>query len=145
VVVEGDGVPTMKPAIKRLLSALILIVLMSLLSGCYVAPGYSYVRGGGYGGDAYYGSGPAVVYNGYYPYGYGYGYGGYPYGYYGGYYGCCYGPGVIIGGGWYGRGYYGRGYYGRGGYGHGGYGHGGGGGHTASHGSSSGGGHYGGH
>ena len=54
----------MKLAIKRSLTGLILIALMSLLSGCYIAPDYSYVRGNGYGGDAYYGSGPAVVYNG---------------------------------------------------------------------------------
>lgn len=136
----------MKSAIKRSLSGLALIVLMSLLSGCYIAPDYSYVRSNGYAGDAYYGSGPSVVYNGYYPYGYGgYGYP-YGYGYYGGYYGCCYGPGVIVGGGWYGRG----GHYWRGGDWHGGgggwHGRGGwsGGGHGASHGSG-GGGHFGGH
>lgn len=123
----------MKSVIKRLLVGLVLIVLMGALSGCYVAPGYSYVRGNGYGGDAYYGSGPAVVYNGYYPYGY-YPYG---YGYYSGYYGCCYGPGVIVGGGWY-RG--GRYWHGNSGWhGHGGWG----GGHAVSHGS--GGGHFNGH
>lgn len=128
----------MKPVmIKRLLLALALAVFMGALSGCYVAPGYSYVQGGPYGGGAYYGAGPAVVYNGYssyyggyygsyYPYGYGYG---------GGYYGCCYG------GGWYG---YGGRYYWRG-RGYGGW-RGGGwsGGRAASHGSS-GGGHYHGH
>lgn len=70
---------------KRLFAGLVLGGLISLLAGCYVAPGYSYVQSNGYAGDAYYGSGPAVVYD--YPYGY-------PYGYYGGawgYYGCCYG------------------------------------------------------
>ena len=115
----------MNISIKRVLAGLSLGGLISLLSGCYVAPGYSYVQGNGYAGDAYYGSGPAVVYD--YPYGY------YPYGYYGGvwgYYGCCYG-------GWYGRGRYwhggGHGGYYRGG-GHGGYsGHGGHGG-SGSHG-----------
>jgi hypothetical protein len=123
----------MKHSIKRLLAALTLATLMALLSGCYVAPGYSYVQGNGAAGDVYYGTGPAVVYNGYYP-NYGY-YGGYWGGYYG--YGCCW-----RGGGWYGRGGYGRGnpgWHGRGGWsgGHGGW-HGGGG-HAG------GGGHYGGH
>jgi hypothetical protein len=130
----------MKFAIKRVLAGVVLAGLMGLLSGCYVAPGYSYVQSNGYAGDAYYGSAPTVVYGGGYPY---YGYYGYPYGYYG--YGCCYGPGVIVGGGWYGGHYYRGGYY-RGGYrggysggyhgGHGGYGGGHGGG---SHGSSGGG------
>ncbi|GLQ46605.1 hypothetical protein GCM10007862_16560 [Dyella lipolytica] len=126
----------MKYTIKRLLTGLVLAVLMGALSGCYVAPGYSYVQGNGSAGDVYYGSGPAVVYNGYYPYGYGY----YPYGYYG-YYGCCYAPGVFVGGGWYGGRYW-RGNPGwRGGsgwHGHGGWS----GGHGASHGS---GGHFSGH
>ena len=74
----------MKIHLKSVLAGLVLASLTSLLSGCYVAPDYSYVRSNGYAGDAYYGSGPAVVYD--YPYGY-------PYGYYGGawgYYGCCY-------------------------------------------------------
>jgi hypothetical protein len=121
--------------LKHLLFALALVVFTGALSGCYVAPGYSYVQGNGYGGDVYYGSAPATVYSGYYPY-----YGYYPYGYgYGyGWGGCCYGP-VFVGGWWGGR-YYGRGYYGRGGW------HGGGGwyGHAASHGYWSGG-HYSGH
>lgn len=84
----------MNISVKRMLAGALLAGLMSLLSGCYVAPGYSYVQSSGYAGDAYYGSGPAVVYD--YPY---YGYYGYPYGYYGGvgYYGY---------GGWYGRGRY---------------------------------------
>ena len=98
---------------KHLLAGIALVAVTSVLSGCYVAPDYSYVRGNGYGGDAYYGSGPAVVYNGYYAPGlYGYGYGGYGYGLYG----CCYAPGIY--GYWYG----GRYYRGRGGYYHGGYG-----------------------
>lgn len=108
--------------LKRVLAGLTLVGLISLLSGCYVAPGYSYVQSNGYAGDAYYGSGPAVVYD--YPYyGYPYGYGYYPYGYYGGIY------------------YYGgRGrYWGHGDHGHdwhGGGGHGWhGGGHVSGHGS----------
>ncbi|GLQ87571.1 hypothetical protein [Dyella flagellata] len=83
----------MNISIKHALAGVTLAGLISLLSGCYVAPDYSYVRSSGYAGDVYYGSGPAVVYD--YPYGY-------PYGYYGGawgYYGCCYG-------GWYGRGHW---------------------------------------
>lgn len=82
---------------KRPLAFLALSIAVAALSGCYYDPGYSYVRGAGYGGDAYYGSGttyyPApAYYDGYYP------------GYYGGYYGCCYAPGVSIGisGRWYG-------------------------------------------
>ncbi|RUL69588.1 hypothetical protein [Dyella choica] len=109
----------MNKSVKRVLACLTVAGLISLLSGCYVAPGYSYVQSNGYAGDAYYGSGPAVVYD--YPYGY-------PYGYYGGawgYYGCCYG-------GWYGRGYW-----------HGGHDwHHGGGGGWHGHGSGGGGGHW---
>jgi hypothetical protein len=118
--------------IKHLFAALALVVFTGALSGCYIAPGYSYVQGNGYAGDVYYGSTPAAgyyssyPYYGYYPYGYGYGYG---YGW-----GCCYGP-VIVGGGWGGR-YYGRGYYGHGYYGGG---HGGWSGHGGSYGHSSGG------
>jgi uncharacterized membrane protein YgcG len=117
----------MKSAIKRVLAVLVLVGITGLLSGCYIAPGYSYVQSNGYVGDAYYGTAPAVAYG--YPYYYGY-----PYGYYG-YYGCCYGPGVVVGGYWYG----GRYYRGRGGWsgGRGGWS----GGHAASHGSSGGGGH----
>lgn len=93
---------------KRLLCGIVLVVLAGLLSGCYYDPGYSYVRGNGYVGPAYYGY---TYDNGYYVaptwydgwYGnYGYGYGGY------GYYGCCYARH-----GWY-RG--GRGYRYRGGH-----------------------------
>lgn len=73
----------MNISLKRVLAGLTLGGLISLLSGCYVAPGYGYVQGNGYAGDAYYGAGPAVVYD--YPY-YGYPYGYYPYGYYGGVY-----------------------------------------------------------
>ena len=98
---------------KRQLACLGLMIAATALSGCYYDPGYTYVRGSGYGGDAYYGSTyyAAPYYDGYYP----------------GYYGCCYAPGVSIGvsGRWYGgsryrgyrhgryddhRGYRGRGY-----------------------------------
>ncbi|HUB90741.1 MAG TPA: hypothetical protein VMA74_13540 [Dyella sp.] len=125
----------MNISVKRVLAGLVLAGVTGLLSSCYVAPGYSYVRGTGYAGDAYYGTAPSVVYGD--PYGYGY-YGG-PYGYYGGWgyygYGCCYG-------GWYGRGrYWGHGDHdwhgGRGGW-HGG-GHGGW--HGGGHGSGGHGGH----
>lgn len=76
---------------KRLLASLVLIVAAATLSGCYYDPGYSYVRGSGYSGDAYYGDGGNAYYAapGYYP--------GYYDGYYGGYYGCCYAPGVSVG------------------------------------------------
>jgi hypothetical protein len=72
---------------KRLLASLVLIVAAAALSGCYYDPGYSYVRGSGYSGDAYYGDGGNAYYvaPGYYD------------GYYGGYYGCCYAPGVSVG------------------------------------------------
>jgi hypothetical protein len=72
---------------KRLLASLVLIVAAATLSGCYYDPGYSYVRGSGYSGDAYYGDGGNAYYvaPGYYD------------GYYGGYYGCCYAPGVSVG------------------------------------------------
>lgn len=117
---------------KRLLSGIVLVVLAGLLSGCYYDPGYSYVRGNGYAGPAYYGY---TYDNGYYVaptwydgwYGnYGYGYGGY------GYYGCCY----VRHGGYRGGGYrYHGGHAPRGGW------HGSGG----SHGGHDGGGHRGGH
>ncbi len=106
---------------KRQLACLMLAVAAAALSGCYYDPGYSYVRGSGYGGDAYYGSGSTYYaapgyYGGYYPY------------YYPSYYGGYYAPGVSVGisGRWYGgsryrdyrhyrdfhdRGYHGRGYY----------------------------------
>jgi hypothetical protein len=113
--------------IKRLLAAFALVVATGALSGCYIAPGYSYVQGNGSAGDVYYGSASAGYYGyypsyGYYPYDYGYGWG------------CCYGPAIV--GGWWGGGYYGRGYYGRGYYrgGRGGWS-----GHAASHGYSGGG------
>lgn len=92
---------------KRLLASVALIAAVAALSGCYYDPGYSYVRGGGYRGDAYYGDGGNAYYvpPGYYD------------SYYGsGYYGCCYAPGVSID-------YYSGPryrYYGGGGY-HGGY------------------------
>jgi hypothetical protein len=76
---------------KKMLAAAALAALTSLLGGCYVEPGYSYVRGGS-GGDAYYGRSTAVYDDGYYAPAYGgYGYYGYP-------------SGVSIGvsSGWYG-------------------------------------------
>lgn len=82
---------------KRVLSGLILIAAAATLSGCYYDPGYSYVRGSGHAGDAYYGDGGgaryvAPAYDGYYDRGY------YGNGYYGGgNYGCCYAPGVSVG------------------------------------------------
>jgi hypothetical protein len=87
---------------KRILASFILIAVAVSLSGCYYDPGYSYVRGSAYRGDAYYGQGATTYYaapgyyDGYYP-------GYYGDGYYG-YYGCCYTPGVSvgIGGAWYG-------------------------------------------
>ena len=89
---------------KRLLASLILTTAMVALSGCYIDPGYSYVRQNGYQGDAYYGRGVRVYDDGYYyaaPV-----YGGYYGGGYG--YGCCYAPGVTLGisGVWYGDSYY---------------------------------------
>lgn len=95
---------------KHLLAGLALILGTAALSGCYYDPGYSYVRGSAYSGDAYYGDGGgAVVYDDYYAPGY--------YaapGYYGGY-----APGVSVGIGtvWYGgsshrdRRHWGRGDY----------------------------------
>jgi hypothetical protein len=75
---------------KRLLAGLALALGTAALSGCYYDPGYSYVRGNGYQGDAYYGEGPSVIYEPDY-----YGYGGY-YGPGWGY-GCCYRSGVSVG------------------------------------------------
>lgn len=78
---------------KRMLAGLALVLGTAALSGCYYDPGYSYVRGNGYQGDAYYGEGPSVIYEpDYYSYG---GYGGY-YGPGWGY-GCCYSSGVSVG------------------------------------------------
>jgi hypothetical protein len=88
---------------KRLLAGLAVLVATTALAGCY-DPGYRYVRGNGYGGEAYYGTGATVVYdNGYYagPGWYGPGWG---------YYGCCYAPGVVVGGVWYRNGYRYRGH-----------------------------------
>ncbi|WEN14397.1 hypothetical protein PY254_14320 [Rhodanobacter sp. AS-Z3] len=101
---------------KRHLSVVALIFAAATLSGCYYDPGYSYVRGSGQGGDAYYGDGGGdryvePAYDGYYGGSY---YGG---GYYGrSYYGCCYAPGVSVGisNTWYGgSGYRGEDYRGR--------------------------------
>jgi hypothetical protein len=89
---------------KRLLASVALVVAAAALSGCYYDPGYSYVRGSSYNGDAYYGQAAPVYEGGYGGYyggpGYGYydgysGYGGYGGGYGG--YGCCYGSGVSVG------------------------------------------------
>ena len=93
---------------KHWLAACFLLGATVSLTGCYYDPGYSYVRGNHYAGDAYYGQAAPVYNDGYYAPGYD--------GYYDGYYGCCYGPDVTIGigGGWYGgRHYYrgGRDYY----------------------------------
>lgn len=77
---------------KRRLACVGLMVAAAALSGCYYDPGYTYVRGSGAAGDAYYGSGTtyyAAPYDGYYGY--------YGPAYYGGYYGCCDAPGVSIG------------------------------------------------
>lgn len=98
---SGDAHPQRGQVMKRVLSGLLMVVAAATLSGCYYDPGYSYVRGSGDAGDAYYGDGGATYvapsyYGGYYGNGY--------YGYGGGYYGCCYAPGVSVGVGsvWYG-------------------------------------------
>lgn len=89
-------------------AVLALVIGTAALSGCYYDPDYSYVRGSGYSGDAYYGEGRTVIYDdGYYGPGYvGPGY--YDGGYYGGGYygGYGYPPGVSVGIGtvWYGGG-----------------------------------------
>jgi hypothetical protein len=114
---------------KRLFAGLAVVAVAATLSGCYYDPGYSYVRGSGYAGDAYYGRAAPVYQGGYYaaP--------GYYDGYYGYGYGCCYASGVSVG--YYGGSRYnyyrGGGYRGRGDhddhgyhghdYGHGGNGH----------------------
>lgn len=108
---------------KRLFAGLVLGTAAVALSGCYIDPGYSYVRQSTYQGDAYYGHGVRTYNDGYYA---GPVYGGYyaaPV--YGGYYPGGYVPGVSlsIGGVWYGGsayrggyGYRGRGYGYRSGY-----------------------------
>ena len=94
---------------RHLFAGVALVIAAAALSGCYYEPGYGYVRGSTYSGDAYYGT-PAPVYND---------------GYYGGYYddygysGCCYAPRVSVGirSVWYGGSGYrgdGRAYYGHG-------------------------------
>lgn len=90
----------MKPVL-----AVMVLAAAATLSGCYYDPGYSYVRGSGESGDAYYGRGGATVYDdGYYasPY--------YAPSYYGYYYGCCYSSGVNVGirGTWHDRPYHRR-------------------------------------
>ena len=94
---------------NRWLAGAAIGAMTAALSGCYVSPGYSYVRGG-YGGDAYYGRATTVYDDGYAAYPYDYGYGGY-YGYPGG-------VSVGVGTVWYGGGYRHRGYrdWPRGGY-----------------------------
>jgi hypothetical protein len=93
---------------KAVRAVLALVIGTAALSGCYYDPDYSYVRGSGYSGDAYYGEGRTVIYDdGYYGPGYvGPGY--YDGGYYGGY---GYPPGVSVGIGtvWYGGGSHHRG------------------------------------
>jgi len=91
---------------KRLLACVGLMVAAAALSGCYYDPGYTYVRGGGSAGDAYYGSGTTYYASPYDSY--------YGPAYYGGYYGCCYAPGVTVGisSHWYGGSRYPR-YHGR--------------------------------
>lgn len=68
---------------KKCLLGAAVVIASSLLGGCYVAPDYGYVRGGAYGGDAYYGRSTTVYDDGYYAPGYYspdyYGYGGYGY------------------------------------------------------------------
>lgn len=83
---------------RRLFAGMVLSAATLLLSGCYVDPGYSYVRRTAYQGDAYYGQATPSYDGGYYVapfYGpsYGRGYG----------YGCCYAPGIGVGAVWYGR------------------------------------------
>lgn len=83
---------------KRALLGALLVAGVLGLSGCYYDSGYSYVRGNGYSGPAYYGTATStVVYGSGYP---GYYYPGY---YYGPRYGYGYGyvPGVTVGGVWY--------------------------------------------
>ena len=86
---------------KHLAAGLVLCAATAALSGCYVDPGYSYVRQTPYQGDVYYGQGTRVYDDGYYvapaypAYGYpAYGYPAYGYGY---------APGVSVGisGTWY--------------------------------------------
>lgn len=86
---------------SRLFAGMVLSVVILLLSGCYVQPGYGYVRQTVYQGGAYYGEEPNYYAAPYYG----------PYDYYG--YGCCYAPGIDVGIGavWYGRTHYYR--YGR--------------------------------
>jgi hypothetical protein len=88
---------------KRMLAGLTLVLGTAALSGCYYDPDYSYVRGNGYQGDAYYGEGPSVIYEPDV-----YGYYGPGWGYYGG---CCYSSGVSVGvsGTWYGGSHHYRG------------------------------------
>jgi hypothetical protein len=77
-------------------------IALAALGGCVYDPGYGYVRGDGYYGDAYYGTAPA-----YYDYGPGYGYGyGYP-----GYYGPSFSLGLNYGGYYRHRGGYGHGHW----------------------------------
>jgi len=89
---------------KHLAAGLVICVAAAALSGCYVDPGYSYVRQTPYQGDVYYGQGTRVYDDGYYaaPVYPAYGYPAYGYPAYG--YGCCYAPGVSVGisGTWYG-------------------------------------------
>lgn len=47
---------------KRWTATVVLLGTLSVLGGCYNDPGYSYVRGGGGAGDAYYGT-PTTTYS----------------------------------------------------------------------------------
>ncbi len=82
---------------KPLVAGLLVCISAAALSGCYVNPGYSYVRQTSYQGDAYYGHGVRSYDDGYYArsaypaYSYGPAFG------YGGYGGYGYSPGVSIG------------------------------------------------
>lgn len=87
---------------KRQLACVGLMLAAAALSGCYYDPGYTYVRGSGQAGDAYYGSGStyyASPYDSYYgP--------AYYNGYYGGYYGYPSGVSIGISTRWYGGSHY---------------------------------------
>ncbi|MCE5233052.1 MAG: hypothetical protein ABFC67_03610 [Mizugakiibacter sp.] len=101
---------------RRTTHLCMLAAALVLLAGCVYDPGYSYVRGDGYYGDAYYGRG-GVIYEDVGP-----GYGYYPAPYYDPW--CCYyGPSIGLGlyyrdYGGRGHGHDGRGWRGDGGRGH---------------------------
>lgn len=88
---------------KRQLACIGLMVAAATLSGCYYDPGYTYVRGSGSAGDAYYGSGSTYYASPYDSY--------YGPAYYNGYYGYPSGVNIGISTRWYGGSHY-RGYRG---------------------------------